>query len=175
MLPAEEPNVPNIHIQHGATLVGYSGGKCMRGPQSSGLLIGQKDLCGLLTFRLRLTTTTDAHSNASKEEIMGLLVAVRQWYKRDHAAEQRQCASRGSSISEGRVNGLPSVRVEYLQPEDLSNRRHSFAFTGMQRNSRSPARSSRLVSMQGVPESLLTAAPACAPTVWKARSPSCRT
>jgi hypothetical protein len=36
---------PNIHIQHGASLVGYSGGKCMRGPQSSGMLIGQKDLC----------------------------------------------------------------------------------------------------------------------------------
>ena len=42
---AEEPLNPNIHIAAGATLVGYSGGKCMRGPQSSGMLIGQKDLC----------------------------------------------------------------------------------------------------------------------------------
>src|SRR5260370_30434168 len=42
---AEEPTVPKIHIAAGATLVGYSGGKCLRGPQSSGMLIGQKDLC----------------------------------------------------------------------------------------------------------------------------------
>ncbi len=34
---AEEPIKPNIHLAAGATLVGYSGGKCLRGPQSSGM------------------------------------------------------------------------------------------------------------------------------------------
>jgi len=118
---AEEPNVPNIHIQHGATLVGYSGGKCMRGPQSSGLLIGQKDLCRAAYFQASPHHNYGRAFKCSKEEIMGLLVAVRQWYKRDHAAEQRQWLAWLQHI-EGRVNGLPSVRVEYLQPEDLSNK-----------------------------------------------------
>lgn len=52
---------------------------------------------------------------------MGLLAAVRQWYKRDHAAEQRMWLSWLQHI-EGRVKALPSVTAEYLQPEDLSNR-----------------------------------------------------
>ena len=52
---------------------------------------------------------------------MGLLAAVRQWYKRDHAAEQRQWLSWLQHI-EARVKALPSVTTEYLQPEDLSNK-----------------------------------------------------
>jgi seryl-tRNA(Sec) selenium transferase len=41
---AETLTIPNIHLQHGANLVAYSGGKCLRGPQAAGLLLGQKDL-----------------------------------------------------------------------------------------------------------------------------------
>ncbi len=118
---AEEPNAPNIHIQHGATLVGYSGGKCMRGPQSSGMLIGQKDLCRAAYFQASPHHNYGRACKCSKEETMGLLAAVRQWYKRDHAAEQRQWLSWLQHI-EARVKGLPSVTTEYLQPEDLSNK-----------------------------------------------------
>jgi len=118
---AEEPLVPNIHIQHGATLVGYSGGKCMRGPQSSGMLIGQKDLCRAAYFQAAPHHNYGRAYKCSKEEVMGLLAAVRQWYKRDHAAEQREWLSWLQHI-ESRVKGLPSITTEYLQPEDLSNR-----------------------------------------------------
>lgn len=118
---AEEPNVPNIHIQHGATLVGYSGGKCMRGPQSSGMLIGQKDLCRAAYFQAAPHHNYGRAYKCSKEEVMGLLAAVRQWYKRDHEAEQREWLSWLQHI-ETRVKGLPSVTTEYLQPEDLSNK-----------------------------------------------------
>ena len=41
---AEVLTVPNVHLQNGVTLVAYSGGKCIRGPQSAGLLLGRKDL-----------------------------------------------------------------------------------------------------------------------------------
>jgi L-seryl-tRNA(Ser) seleniumtransferase len=41
---AENLTIPNIHLQRGATMVGYSGGKCLRGPQCAGLLLGKKDL-----------------------------------------------------------------------------------------------------------------------------------
>jgi len=33
---------PNVHLERGATAVAYSGGKCIRGPQAAGLLIGEK-------------------------------------------------------------------------------------------------------------------------------------
>ena len=118
---AEEPLVPNIHIQHGATLVGYSGGKCMRGPQSSGMLIGQKDLCRAAFFQAAPHHNYGRAYKCSKEEVMGLLAAVRQWYKRDHTAEQQMWLSWLKNI-EARVKDLPSVTTEYLQPEDLSNK-----------------------------------------------------
>ena len=118
---AEEPLTPNIHIQHGATLVGYSGGKCMRGPQSSGMLIGQKDLCRAAYYQAAPHHCYGRAFKCSKEEAMGLLAAVRQWYKRDHDAEQKEWLSWLQHI-ESRVKTLPSVTTEYLQPEDLSNR-----------------------------------------------------
>src|ERR1700761_1903259 len=118
---AEEPLSPNIHLQHGATLVGYSGGKCMRGPQSSGMMIGQKDLCKAAYYQAAPHHCYGRAYKCSKEEAMGLLAAVRQWYKRDHDAEQKQWLSWLQHI-EGRVKTLPSVTTEYLQPEDLSNR-----------------------------------------------------
>lgn len=118
---AEEPLSPNIHIQHGAALVGYSGGKCMRGPQSSGMLIGQKDLCLAAYYQAAPHHCYGRAFKCSKEEAMGLLAAVRQWYKRDHDAEQKEWLSWLQHI-EARIKTLPSVKTEYLQPEDLSNR-----------------------------------------------------
>jgi hypothetical protein len=46
---------------------------------------------------------------------------VRQWYKRDHAAEQRMWLDWMQGI-EKRLKPLASTSFEYLQPEDLSNK-----------------------------------------------------
>jgi len=118
---AEEPLVPNIHLAHGATLVGYSGGKCMRGPQAAGLLLGQKDLVQAAWFNAAPHHNWGRAFKVGKEEIMGMLAAVREWYKRDHAAEQREWRAWLGHI-EGRLQTLPSLKTEYLEPEDLSNR-----------------------------------------------------
>ncbi len=48
---AEEPLSPNVHILAGASLVGYSGGKCMRGPQAAGVLLGDKALTQAAWFQ----------------------------------------------------------------------------------------------------------------------------
>jgi seryl-tRNA(Sec) selenium transferase len=118
---AEEPIFPNIHIAAGASLVGYSGGKCMRGPQSSGMLIGQKDLCKAAYFQAAPHHCYGRALKCSKEEAMGLLAAVQQWYKRDHNAEQREWRSWLKNI-EARLRPLPSTSFDYLEPEDLSNK-----------------------------------------------------
>ena len=119
---AEEPLVPNIHLAKGATFVGYSGGKCMRGPQAAGVILGaRKDLIQAMWFNAAPHHNWGRAFKVGKEEIMGVLAAVRQWYKRDHAAEQREWRSWLQNI-ESRVKGLPSVTTEYLEPEDLSNR-----------------------------------------------------
>ncbi|HKB95546.1 MAG TPA: twin-arginine translocation signal domain-containing protein, partial [Rhizomicrobium sp.] len=118
---AEEPLNPNPHISRGATLVCYSGGKCLRGPQSSGILLGDKSLCKAAYFQAAPHHCYGRALKCSKEESMGLLAAVRQWYKRDHAAEQRMWRGWMQTI-ENRLKSLPSTSFEYLEPQDLSNK-----------------------------------------------------
>ncbi len=118
---AEEPLNPNIHLAAGATLVCYSGGKCLRGPQSSGMLIGDKNLCKAAYFQAAPHHCYGRALKCSKEESMGLLAAVEQWYKRDHAGEQRMWRGWMGTI-ENRSKALPSTSFEYLEPEDLSNK-----------------------------------------------------
>ncbi|HZP03985.1 MAG TPA: PLP-dependent transferase [Terracidiphilus sp.] len=117
---AEEPLAPNIHLAHGATLVGYSGGKCMRGPQAAGLLIGQRELVDAAWFNAAPHHNWGRALKVGKEEAMGMLAAVREWYRRDHEAEQRQWRSWLARI-EDRVKIFRSVTTAYLEPEDLSN------------------------------------------------------
>jgi seryl-tRNA(Sec) selenium transferase len=118
---AEEPVKPNIHLASGATLVGYSGGKCLRGPQSSGMMIGDKSLCKAAYLHAAPHHTYGRALKCSKEEAMGLLAAVEQWYKRDHAAEQKMWRGWLQHI-EARLKPFKSTTFEYLEPNDLSNR-----------------------------------------------------
>lgn len=118
---AEEPIRPNIHLAAGATMVGYSGGKCLRGPQSSGMIIGDKSLCEAAYFNAAPHHCYGRALKCSKEEAMGLLAAVRQWYQRDHDAEQRMWRGWLEHIA-ARLSKIPTVQFEYLEPEDLSNK-----------------------------------------------------
>jgi uncharacterized pyridoxal phosphate-dependent enzyme len=119
---AEEPIVPNIHLAAGATFVGYSGGKCMRGPQAAGVLLGPKDLCAAAFWNAAPHHNWGRALKVGKEEQMGMLAAVRQWYKRDHAAEQKQWLEWDNSIANA-VKDIPSVTTKINMPdEDLSNR-----------------------------------------------------
>jgi seryl-tRNA(Sec) selenium transferase len=120
---ATELDLPNPHIEAGADLVAYSGGKCMRGPQSSGLLIGKKDLCEAAYFQGAPHHNYGRAMKCSKEEVMGLLAAVRMWRQRDHEAEQVMWTGWCQSIAD-RMQGLPSVKATVLPsaPKDSIDR-----------------------------------------------------
>ena len=119
---AEEPLVPNIHLAAGATFVGYSGGKCMRGPQTAGVLLGPKDLCEAAFWNAAPHHNWGRALKVGKEEAMGMLAAVRMWYKRDHEAEQRQWLTWVQSIGNS-VKDVPSMTTHIEMPgDDLSNR-----------------------------------------------------
>ncbi len=118
---AEEPLTPNKHLAAGASLVGYSGGKCMRGPQAAGLLLGEKDLTSAAWFQASPHHNYGRAFKVGKEEIMGMLAAVHAWGKRDHDAEQAMWMSWLKTI-ENKLKDLPSTKFDYLHPEDLSNR-----------------------------------------------------
>jgi uncharacterized pyridoxal phosphate-dependent enzyme len=119
---AEEPVVPNIHLAVGATFVAYSGGKCMRGPQAAGVLLGPKDLCAAAFWNAAPHHNWGRALKVGKEEAMGMLAAVRQWYKRDHEAEQKQWLAWDNYIADA-VKDIPSVTTHITMPDtDLSNR-----------------------------------------------------
>jgi len=117
---AENLTIPNIHLQRGATMVGYSGGKCLRGPQCAGLLLGEKDLLQAAWLNSAPHHAFGRSLKVGKEEIMGMLAAVEMWTKRDHDAEWKTWESWLAAISD-RVTKIPGVSTEYIQPEDLSN------------------------------------------------------
>src|ERR1700761_4065442 len=119
---AEEPLVPNIHLAAGATFVAYSGGKCMRGPQTAGVLLGPKDLCYAAFWNSAPHHNWGRALKVGKEEAMGMLAAVDQWYKRDHEAEQKQWLEWDKHIANA-VKDIPSVTTKINPPDaDLSNR-----------------------------------------------------
>jgi D-glucosaminate-6-phosphate ammonia-lyase len=117
---AEVLTIPSIHLQHGANMVAYSGGKCLRGPQAAGLLLGQKDLVRAAWLNSAPHHAFGRSLKAGKEEIMGMLAAVEMWVKRDHDAEWKQWQGWLDSIAE-KATQVPGVIREILQPEDLSN------------------------------------------------------
>lgn len=117
---AETLTIPNKHLGRGANMVSYSGGKCIRGPQSAGLLLGQKDLLQAAWLNSAPHHAFGRSLKVGKEEIMGMLAAVEMWVKRDHQAEWAQWESWLNFIGT-RVTSISGVTTEVLQPEDLSN------------------------------------------------------
>jgi D-glucosaminate-6-phosphate ammonia-lyase len=84
---AQLPPVENLwRFTHmGADLVVFSGGKGLCGPQSSGLVLGRRDLIDACTFNASPRTYIGRPMKVGKEEIAGLLAAVRRYLDLDHA------------------------------------------------------------------------------------------
>jgi L-seryl-tRNA(Ser) seleniumtransferase len=118
---AEILTIPNVHLEAGATLVAYSGGKCLRGPQSAGLLLGRKDLVRAAWVQSAPHHGPGRHMKVGKEEAIGMLTAVEMWVKRDHKAEWNQWQSWLDHIAK-RVSAIDGVTTSVNQPSGLSNR-----------------------------------------------------
>src|SRR5437762_8129138 len=97
---AEGLTIPNVHLQRGATLVAYSGGKFIRGPQSAGLLLGRKDLCQAAWVHSAPHHGYSRAMKVGREEIVGMVVAVESWVKRDHAAVSTDWIARLTLIAD---------------------------------------------------------------------------
>jgi L-seryl-tRNA(Ser) seleniumtransferase len=129
---AERLTIPNLHLGRGATMVAYSGGKCLRGPQCAGLLLGPKNLLQAAWLNSAPHHAFGRSLKVGKEEIMGMLAAVEMWVKRDHDAEWKTWESWLDEISQ-RVTKVSGVTTRVLQPNGLSNRspRLVIAWEGM--------------------------------------------
>src|SRR5690606_30244463 len=116
---ADVPPVENLwkYTQMGFDLVCFSGGKGIRGPQSAGLLLGRKDL---IKAALRNAPpngdTVGRGMKVNKEEILGMLVAVELFLKRDHEAQWKVWEQQVQLIRET-VMSVDGVKGEIHVPE----------------------------------------------------------
>ncbi len=117
---AEDLTVPNIHLKRGATVVAYSGGKALCGPQCAGLLLGRKDLL-LSAWQASSPHHGPGRDNkVGKEEMLGMLAAIESWVKRDHVEKMRIWHTYLETIS-NRVSSVKGVICKVREPEGLSN------------------------------------------------------
>ena len=117
---AENLTIPNVHLQRGATVVAYSGGKAIRGPQCSGLLLGRKDILMSAWQASSPHHGPGRDNKVGREETLGLLAAVEAWVKRDHDAEWKKWLSYLDTISR-RVSAIDGIETSVREPMGLSN------------------------------------------------------
>ena len=125
---AEMLTIPNVHLQRGATLVGYSGGKCIRGPQSAGLLLGRKDLVQAAWVASAPHHGHGRTMKVGKEEAMAMLAAVEMWVKRDHKSEYQAWSSWMNNIAAA-VSKIDGVKASVHEPQGLSNHTPGLSIT----------------------------------------------
>src|SRR5437660_2946037 len=110
---------PSPWLVRGADLVIYSGGKFLRGPQTSGLLLGSKQLVQAAWANASPHQALGRPMKVSKEDIIGVLTAVEHWFEeRDHAAEKQQWYDDLEAIAEG-VAALPGAGSELIEPSGV--------------------------------------------------------
>lgn len=115
---ADVPPTENLskYTKMGFDLVTFSGGKGLRGPQSAGLLLGRKDL--IEAARLNCSPNSDSIGRGmkvNKEEILGMMVAVEMYLKRDADAEWKEWERRAKLIADG-VAKVAAVKAETYVP-----------------------------------------------------------
>jgi D-glucosaminate-6-phosphate ammonia-lyase len=118
---AEVLTIPNVHLQRGATVVAYSGGKAICGPQCAGLLLGRKDIL-LSAWQASAPHHGPGRDNkVGREETLGMLAAVEMWVKRDHEGEWKKWLSYLDTISK-RVSQVDGIKTALREPRGLSNK-----------------------------------------------------
>lgn len=115
---ADVPPVGRIaeYTRMGYDLVAVSGGKAIRGPNDTGLLVGRKDLVAAARLNANPHCGTIGRAmKVGKEDTVALLAAVERFVKLDHNAEMRELARRVTVIGDA-VRDLPTVRCEGIIP-----------------------------------------------------------
>jgi D-glucosaminate-6-phosphate ammonia-lyase len=110
---------PSPWLVRGADLVVYSGGKFLRGPQTSGLLLGSKRLVKAAWRNASPHQALGRPMKVSKEDVIGVLTALEYWFdERDEAAERQKWRDDLTTIAD-RLARVPGVQSEVIEPEGV--------------------------------------------------------
>lgn len=116
---ADVPPMENLwkYTDMGFDLVTFSGGKGLRGPQSSGLLLGRKDLIEAALLNAPPHSNTIGRGmKVNKEEIIGMMVAVEQYLAKDHAKARKELEERVELIHNS-ARSVPEIQTEIIIQE----------------------------------------------------------
>jgi L-seryl-tRNA(Ser) seleniumtransferase len=117
-IAADVPPIENFwkFNDMGFDLVCLSGGKAIRGPQSSGVLMGKKDLIAAarISASPRGSTIGRGHK-VNKEEILGLYVAIEKFIRTGE--EEWNFWMKQIAYIEDSVKDLPSIKTRVFVPE----------------------------------------------------------
>jgi L-seryl-tRNA(Ser) seleniumtransferase len=116
---AQLPPVENLwrFTNMGADLVLFSGGKGLCGPQSSGLILGRQNLIEAIAFNACPRAAIGRPMKAGKEEIVGLMAAVRWYLGLDHDRMLQTYEERVQYVI-GQFSGLPHVSARRNFPSE---------------------------------------------------------
>ncbi len=109
---AQFPPVANLtgYLDQGADLVLFSGGKGLRGPQSTGLIVGRDDLVAACAANSYPHHSVGRSMKTSKENALGLLAAVERALKLDWDGEYRRW-ERLLEQYQARLDAVPGLRT----------------------------------------------------------------
>src|SRR5271168_85925 len=116
---ADVPPISNLwnYTQMGFDLVAFSGGKGMRGPQCSGLLLGRKDLIDAARLNNSpYSNTVGRGLKVAKEEIVGLVAAVDWFLDQTDAGLEAEFQKRADLIA-AKLKAIPTVKAQTFIPE----------------------------------------------------------
>ena len=98
------------YLQAGADMVVYSGGKGVRGPQGSGILVGRADLIEAAAAQANPAQFLGRGMKVAKEEIVGLVASLSAFVEEDEAAEMAAYRELAQRAVDALVE-LPGLRV----------------------------------------------------------------
>ncbi len=100
----------------GFDLVAFSGGKAMRGPNDTGLLLGRKELIAAAKLNTNPNCGTLGRAlKVGKEDLIALLTAVERFVRLDHEAERREWERR-IGVIEKALKDVPTLVTERIVP-----------------------------------------------------------
>jgi L-seryl-tRNA(Ser) seleniumtransferase len=120
---ADVPPISNLwnYTQMGFDLVAFSGGKGMRGPQNTGLLLGRKDLIAAATRNN--SPNSDAVGRGmkvAKEQIVGMVAAVDWFLSQTDAGMEAEFRRRADRIA-AQLKGIPTLESRVVIPDVAAN------------------------------------------------------
>ena len=98
------------YLRAGADMVVYSGGKGVRGPQGSGILVGRADLIEAAATQASPAQFLGRGMKVAKEEVIGLVASLSAFVEEDEAAEMATYRAMVQPVVDALVE-LPGLRV----------------------------------------------------------------